>query len=328
MNLGMNYSRTTDNSKKIKNILVVYYSQSNQLTNIIKSILEDVEDTANISVTYEALRPKKPYPFPWSRFEFCDTLPESTKGIPCELEPLECDLETDYDLVILGYTIWFLAPSIPINSFLQTHEAKVLLNNTPILTVIGCRNMWVLAQENIKQSIHQLNGKLAGCIVLKDRTPNLIGLITIARWMLSGKKKKFLGILPKPGVSEKDISEATRFGSPIRKALLENDEFDLTQEELNKLDAVDIDFTLLSMEKRIKKIFNLWAGYILKKGGAGDKNRKNRIWGFYVYLHFVFIFILPIMTVISPISRAVRRKRPNTDMNSLNHYQLNEHTKK
>ena len=136
MKTEINNLSVTNEPNKKKKILVVYYSQSNQLTKVINSILKDVENTANISVTYEALQPKKPYPFPWSRYEFCDTLPESIKGIPCELEPLKCDLETDYDLVILGYTVWFLAPSIPINSFLHTHEAKVL-NQKPILTVIG-----------------------------------------------------------------------------------------------------------------------------------------------------------------------------------------------
>ena len=125
--------------------------------------------------------------------------------------------------------------------------------------------MWVLAQEKIKQSIHQLNGKLVGSIVLKDRTPNLIGLVTIARWMLSGKKKRFLGIFPKPGISDQDISDASRFGSPIRKALVDNDEFDLNQKELNKLDAVNINYTLLSMEKRIKNIQHLGWVYTKKR---------------------------------------------------------------
>ena len=299
---------STNIPQKKKRILVVYYSQSGQLKKIVKSILEDAEKNESISITYEALRPKKPYPFPWNRYEFCDTLPESVKGIPCELEELKCDPNIDYDLVILAYTIWFLSPSIPINSFFHTEEAKKILHRTPVLTVIGCRNMWVLSQQKIKRLIHQLNGQLAGNIVLTDRAPNLIGIVTIARWMLTGKKKRVLGVLPKPGVSDQDIADASRFGQSIANTLLTNEVFDLDQKELNRQGAVKINHTLYIMEKRVSRIFKIWSGFILKKGGAGDRNRKNRIWGFYFYLNFVIILIVPIISFLALLTKLFRGK--------------------
>ncbi len=297
-----------DKSIKKKNVLVVYYSQSGQLKQIIDSILKDVEKNKNVSITYESLKPKKPYPFPWTRYEFCDVLPESRKGIPCLLRPLKCDLETKYDLVIIAYTIWFLSPSIPINSFFNTREAKLILKNTPVLTIIGCRNMWCLSQHKIKQSIHKLKGNLTGNIVLRDRAPNLIGILTIARWMLTGKKNRIFGIFPKPGVSDTDIKKASRFGQPIVDALLKRKQFNVDQKELNKKGAVTINETLLSMEKRISKIFDIWAKFILKKGNAGDRKRKNRIWSFYIYLNVVIVFIVPLITIFAPIVRMLRGK--------------------
>ena len=295
---------TTDKKK----VLVVYFSQSGQLKKIINSILKDVEKNEGISVTYEALHPIKPYPFPWSRYEFCDVLPESRKGIPCDLRPLKCNLDADYTLVIIAYTIWFLSPSIPINSFFHTKEAKTILKNRPVLTVIGCRNMWFSSQNKIKASIQKLKGKLTGNIVLYDKTPNLIGIITIARWMLTGRKKRILGVFPKPGVSDKDINAASRFGQPILNALINKNEFNLNQNELNKKGAIFLNDTLLSMEKRVSRIFDIWADFILKKGKSGDRNRKNRIWGFYIYLNFVIIFIVPLITFFAPLFRIIRGK--------------------
>ena len=70
------------------------------------------------------------------------------------------------------------------------------------------------------------------------------------------------------------------------------------------------------MEKRVAKIFNIWAGFILKKGGPGDRNRKNRIWGFYFYLNFVIIFIVPVISIIAPTVNAFRWKTKRKESES------------
>ena len=59
-------------------------------------------------------------------------------------------LNKKYDLIVFGHQVWYLSPSIPINSFLQNNISKKLFENTPVVTVIGCRNMWIMAQEKIK----------------------------------------------------------------------------------------------------------------------------------------------------------------------------------
>ncbi|WP_233267327.1 hypothetical protein [Paraglaciecola sp. L3A3] len=53
-------------------------------------------------------------------------------------------------MIILTYQVWFLSPSIPIASFLQSEPAKKLFKDTPVVTIIGCRGMWLMAQEKVK----------------------------------------------------------------------------------------------------------------------------------------------------------------------------------
>ena len=65
------------------------------------------------------------------------------------------------------------------------------------------------------------NSKLVGNIALVDRNMNHISVITIVHWLMGGKKTKMLGIFPKPGVSDNDIEAASRFGLPIKNALLQ-----------------------------------------------------------------------------------------------------------
>ena len=176
----------------MKKILVISYSQTGQLSNIIQSVLGPVQKNPDVSVVYEELKPRTPYPFPWTAYQFCDVFPEAVAGIPCDLHPLSCDPDEDYDLIVLAYTVWYLSPSIPVTSFLKRPEAKKILKNRPVLTLIGCRNMWLLAQEKVKQEIKEIGGQLTGNIVLTDKTNNLVGVLTIAVWMLTGKKDRFL----------------------------------------------------------------------------------------------------------------------------------------
>ena len=119
--------------------------------------------------------------------------------------------------------MWYLSPSIPINSLLKSTDAKILFNNIPVVTVIGCRNMWIMAQEKVKHLLNDCGAKLVGNVALVDRHINHISVITIVQWMFTGVKKKYLGIFPKPGVSQKDINEAGKFGVVISECLINGD---------------------------------------------------------------------------------------------------------
>lgn len=55
-----------------------------------------------------------------------------------------------YDLLIVAFQPWFLHPSLPMTSFMQNEIAETLISGTKILTLIGARNMWLNAQEKIK----------------------------------------------------------------------------------------------------------------------------------------------------------------------------------
>ena len=292
----------------MKKILVLYYSQTGQLTRIIDNLLKPVRRNPEVSVVLEELQPEPPYPFPWSAYRFCDVFPESVAGTPCRLRPSVCDLDDDYDLIILAYTVWYLAPSIPVVSFLQTPEADRLFQNRPVVTVIGCRNMWLLAQERVKRAIADLGGRLSGNIVLTDRTNNLIGVLTIAAWMLTGRKERFLKVFPLPGISEEDIESAERFGAPLASALA-GEGFGLDQGALNDLGAVQVKPSLLIMEKRISRIFAIWSQFIRAKGGPGEPSRRRRVRAFMVYLIVAVVLLAPLASLAAAVLKVLKREK-------------------
>jgi len=281
----------------MKEILVIHYSQSGQLTEIINNIVSPIE-TNETNITFLNIEMENPFPFPWNKKDFFGVFPETFLQIPEKTKPVpENILNKTYDLIIFGYAVWYLTPSLPTTSFLNSPEAKKLFANTPVITVIGCRNMWIMAQEKMKKKLQNIQAKLVGNIVLVDRNINHVSVITIAQWMFSGKKERFLGIFPKPGVSQKDINESIKFGQVINKHLLTNS-FTNLQDSLLSQDAVKIKPFLITVDKRANILFSKWAKLIRSKAEKNDPKRQLLIKMFNYYLLFAIWIIAPIVFIL------------------------------
>ncbi|MCD0464296.1 dialkylrecorsinol condensing enzyme DarA [Flavobacterium sp. ENC] len=289
----------------MKNVLVIYYSQSGQLESIAQNIAKPFLNSEEIKVTFHEIQLEKPFPFPWDKTSFFDAFPETFLQIPTELKPVpEEILNTKYDLILFHYQVWYLSPSIPINSFLKSESGKKILNNTPVITISGSRNMWIMAQEKVKILLREANAKLVGNVALVDRVGNLISVITIVEWMFSGVKKKYLGIFPLPGVSDKDIQESDKFGEVILSHFNQHT-LDELQPELVALGGVKISSYLVTVDKTANKIFNKWSNLIYKN----QKNRKKLLKLFYVYLFLAIWLISPIVYILHLITYPIKLKK-------------------
>ncbi len=293
----------------MKKVLVIYYSQTGQLKKIIENILTEIKE--KIEIDYCEIIPQKPFPFPWTANVFFDAMPESVQLIPESILPMDIP-NKDYDLVILGYQPWFLSPSIPINSFLQSEQAK-FLENQKVLTIIGSRNMWLNAQEKVKESLQKLKATLVGNIVFYDNNPNLISVLTVIRWTFKGQKEKST-FLPEAGVQQKDIEKGARFGEPILNCLELND-FQNLQQNLLKLNAVDLKPGLIILEKRGINNFRKFSKFILAKGKRGDPNRLSRV-KLFQRLLLIGVFILsPISNLTAYIQSVINNKSLKAKVN-------------
>lgn len=285
-------------------ILVVYYTQTGQLKRIIDHVLAPLEGKADI--TFEQLVPVTPFPFPWGKQQFYDTMPETIQSTPRAIQPLKVDVNASFDLVILAYQPWFLSPSQPTAAFLQSEAAKQLLRGKKVVTLLGSRNMWLNAQEKVKQYLQQAGANLVGNIVLVDKSPNLISLITILRWAFKGKKEA-TRFLPQAGVQENEIITSSRFAGPIAQALA-GGKWEELHPQLLALDSVELLPNLVVLEGKGIKAFRFWAKFISAKGGPGAASRQGRV-SMYRGLLLVGIFVLtPISIITSLIQLNLKKK--------------------
>ncbi|MDB5273880.1 MAG: hypothetical protein JWO58_2247 [Chitinophagaceae bacterium] len=291
-----------------KKVLIVYYTQSGQLQEIVESFAAPFVKDSGVVVETLRIYPQHDFAFPWTSDRFFDAMPESVSGKPLTLQPLSFK-EQSYDLIVIAYQPWFLSPSIPTTSLLHDATFKKLLANTPVVTLIGARNMWLNAQEKIKKLLTDAGARLVGNIALVDKNGNLISAVTILHWMLTGRKDKKYGIFPIPGVAEKDIQGAHVFGSVVLQHLSQGN-LETLQPDLVKTKATEVDSDLMFIEQRAGRLFSIWSGIITK-----TKNRKAWLVVFKYYLLVALFIVAPIVLLINNIlfrpfvGKSIRRKK-------------------
>ena len=276
-----------------KKILVIYYTQSGQLEDIVNNFTAPLLEAGN-TVDKVRIHVANDYPFPWNGKAFFAVMPDCVLGVPTELKPFQLK-ENKYDLIILGYQAWFLSPGIPTNSILQHPAVKAILKDTPVVTITGARNMWISAMERIKKILKDSDAKLVGSIALVDKHHNFISFITIFYWMFKGKKERWLNLFPKPGVADVDIANTSLYGATLQKHLAAEN-FTGLQDEFIQQKAIEVKYNLMFIESKAKKIFAIWANIIVKK-----KKRGPWLVAFKYYLLIALFIAAPIILTIDAI---------------------------
>ncbi|MDR0407700.1 MAG: dialkylresorcinol condensing enzyme [Campylobacteraceae bacterium] len=287
-----------------KKVLAVFYSQTGQLEEVLKYSISPLIKDKLVSVTFLNLEPKTPFPFPWKVLDFLNVFPESVYCDKIELNEFNAEKSAEFDLVIIAYQVWFLSPSLPISSFLQSDEAKIWLKNKPVITIIACRNMWLMAQEKMKKLILKNSGVLCDNVAFVDGGNSYETFITTPRWLLTGSKEKFWFFSP-PGVDKRKIAESTKFGEAIKNALRADKEKE-KKSLLKGLGAVHVDEKLMMSEKMGHRGFLIW-GRLLRKI-KNSKIRKAVLCFYLVFLICMIIVGLPVIIILRALLYPLLKK--------------------
>lgn len=286
----------------MKRVLALYYSQTGQLRSALDSFLSGL-DPREFQVDLVAIRPKVDYRFPWSFFRFLDVFPESVLGIAPEIEPPAFDPGAQYDLVVLGYTVWYLAPSLPVQGFLHSPHARILAGK-PVITLVACRNMWHTASMRMKRELARLGARLSDNVAVTDSGPAWTTFVTTPRWMLTGRKERFWGVFPPAGVAAETIGALPRFGRAIteRSALLSRHPL------LTGLGAVEIQRRFVVPELIARVVFPPWARFVRCFGPPGASLRRLALTLFALNLILTILVVVPISIVLRALLHPFLRR--------------------
>jgi hypothetical protein len=285
----------------VKRVLVVHFSQTGQLARVVRQLVSPLAAAADVELVEEVLRPREPYPFPWPFWRFLDAMPEAVLLEPPALEPSSVRADEHFDLIVLAYQVWYLAPSGPMTAFLKSQTGRQLLRGRPVVTAIACRNMWLMAQEAVKRLIQEADGQLRDNVVFTDQGSALATFITTPRWLLTGRRDAFWS-LPAAGVAEEEIAIADRFGRALLSALRADRERE-NAPMLAGLGAARVDSRLIFSEHAGRRAFSAWSRLIRLGGPPGSLGRLPLLALFCVYLVAMIITIVPASLLLQRLMR-------------------------
>jgi hypothetical protein len=291
----------------VKRVLVVHFSQTGQLARVARQLVSPLAAAADVELVEEVLRPREPYPFPWPFWRFLDVMPEAVLLEPPALEPLLVRADEHFDLIVLAYQVWYLAPSGPMTAFLKSETGRKLLRGRPVVTAVACRNMWLMAQEAVKRLIEEADGQLRDNVVFTDQGRALATFITTPRWLLTGRRDAFWS-LPAAGVAEEDIANADRFGRALLNAL-RTDHERKNVPMLAGLGAASVDSRLIFSERAGRRAFSAWSRLIRLGGPPGSLGRLPLLALFCVYLVAMIISIVPASLLLQRLMRPLFAER-------------------
>lgn len=284
-----------------KRVLVIYYSQTGQLENVLNTMVLPLQEDETVELSMMKLQPSETFEFPWSFFRFFDCFPETVYLDPPENLPLEIVDPETVDLVILGYQPWFLSPSMPMSAFLLSEEAKVILHNKPVITVVACRNMWIEAQKTMRELIASCGGRLIDNVVLSDQSGPLESFITTPRWMLTGRRDSFWGFSA-AGIALEAIKNSRRFGDAILKGLKKDGE-KTGEPMLQNMGAVHADARFIASEKIGKRSFRIWGRLVRLFGPRGSWQRRPVLVVYVIFLIALIVSVVPLNMMVQAVIR-------------------------
>lgn len=269
-------------SRRQRRILVVYYSQSGDADRALRELAAPLAESGS-TVVWERLRPLVEFPFPWkSVYQFFNVMPECILGRPPENRPPTFHPEERFDLVVLGYQVWFLSPSLPTQAFLRTAHAGTL-KGTPVVTLSVSRNMWHNASLTMKRILNAVGAIHVDNIVITHQGPVWATFLSTPRRLLSGKNDPLWKGLPPSGLGAADLEKLRRFGQAIAEDL-DLRSPDESRPFLSGLDPAPINRRYIIPELVGWYMFAAWAHVLSWLGRCGPWVRRLGLYCFVIFL--------------------------------------------
>jgi hypothetical protein len=165
------------------------------------------------------------------------------------------------------------------------------------MTLIGCRNMWLMAQEKMKTLLADAGAKLIDNVVKIDACSSAWSFVTTPLWLLTGKQQG-AEWLPKAGIAEAEIADCSRFGARVAECLHRPSES--VQPMLRGMGAVRINERLIFSETAAARSFYLWGKLLMASGRVSPLLRR-------VVLALYVVFLVAIILTVVPVSALLKR---------------------
>ncbi len=199
----------------MKRVVVYYYSFTDQCRLVAEHIRAAFP--AGYEVTLARIIPDDPNwqlavplkPF-WRRF-LGTIWPTRTQAvIPFHLQ-LDRELDGDADLVVVGGPTWWSSPSVPMNSFLHSDDARRRLAGKTIALFAGCRGVYKPNLARMTSLVAAVGGRVVASEFFTFTGTLVSTFLSFFSYVMSGlQRQRWLGLRVTPyGFSEATLAKST-----------------------------------------------------------------------------------------------------------------------
>lgn len=205
-------------------VLLLYYSYTGQAKKVLDAAGE-VFRGRGYDVTWAPIEFTDPrYAERFSRFPMRSVWPEFFGMLPAQTLQRTGDIRTpdavrtgDYDLICIGSPTWWDTVSMPLRSFLTSHEARGLLDGRPVAVFVVCRRKWRKNLSGVRKLVEKKGGRYLDGIHFTYPGGQLPSLLSLTSYLDSGEyKDRYLGVkLPPTNISAEQVEESRRFAARV-----------------------------------------------------------------------------------------------------------------
>lgn len=208
-----------------KRILVLYYSLTEQTQNVL-NIIRDELAGAGHTIDMRRIQPVNDWKLPLDKKIFFSNWAKVWVGMNLTQPIHHMDLKADdYDYIILGFQPWNLAPSIPVNSFLDSGMAEIF-RGKKVIGVVTCRTRWERSFRIAKDKIERRGGKMVDGFVVMNYEREPYNFVTTTYQLFEGHEPPsdhWLSKYFRPyGIGDDSLAVTREYGHELAQRLTED----------------------------------------------------------------------------------------------------------
>ncbi len=210
--------------ERVPRVLLLYYSYTGQSKKVLEAAGE-VFRKRGYEVTEAPIEFTDPrYAERFSRFPMRKVWPEFFGMLPAQTLQRTGDIRTpdavrtgEYDLICIGSPTWWRTVSMPLRSFLKSHEARNLLEGKHFAVFAVCRRYWRENLTGVRKLAEKKGGRYVDGIHFTYPGGQLPSMLSLTSYLGSGEyKARYLGVrLPPTNINDEQIEESRRFAARI-----------------------------------------------------------------------------------------------------------------
>lgn len=205
-------------------VLLVFYSFTGQSQKVLEAAGDVFRErgcevhTAPIEFTDQRFAARfRSFPLKHVWRDMFSVLPAQSKRLSGEIRTPDAVRTGDYDLICIGSPTWWKDASMPIRSFLQSEEAKIVLSGKSFAVFVVCRRYWRENLDAVREMAEERGGRMLGGIHFTYPGDQVRSMLSLTSFLGSGQyRERYLGVrIPSTNVQPEQLEEARVFAAQL-----------------------------------------------------------------------------------------------------------------